>query len=463
MYYRVNDNIALRGWKDVPFAYYVKGKHNARRLTSREFFCMLLCNGSTDLEPNDTLNRLERRGLVSPCEKDDAPSTWSVFRRCDNAHVPKMNLMITGRCNYNCPHCFNAADNAPLMTEWGLEDLVRLFDQAQACGVHSVMLTGGEPMLHPRFMDAVRGIHARGMFVDKINTNGYFISKEALDDLHALGCNPLMKISFDGLGHHDFMRGAPGAEARTLHAIELCIENGFRVSAQIQVNKVTAGSLDETLRCLDDLGVSSARLIRTSESDRWLANASGATLSIEEYYTTMLEACRRYSEQDHAMELSVWQYLSLFPKSKSYCLVPGRFADGAYRDEHPRCLGNREMIAITSAGEVVPCMQMSGYFAKRGISLGNVRERPLGDILASEAYHHVACDTAGDLRRRGGKCSACRHFERCAGGCPALAMILPGGERDEVDSIGADPSKCLFFEGGWQQRTKEALVGWRRI
>ena len=301
------------------------------------------------------------------------------------------------------------------------------------------------------------------MFVDKINTNGYFISKEALDDLHALGCNPLMKISFDGLGHHDFMRGAPGAEARTLHAIELCIENGFRVSAQIQVNKVTAGSLDETLRCLDDLGVSSARLIRTSESDRWLANASGATLSIEEYYTTMLEACRRYSEQDHAMELSVWQYLSLFPKSKSYCLVPGRFADGAYRDEHPRCLGNREMIAITSAGEVVPCMQMSGYFAKRGISLGNVRERPLGDILASEAYHHVACDTAGDLRRRGGKCSACRHFERCAGGCPALALILPGGERDEVDSIGADPSKCLFFEGGWQQRTKEALVGWRRI
>ena len=81
MYYRVNDHIALRGWKDVPFAYSVKGKPRARQLTSREFFCMLLCNGSTDLEPNDTLSRLEGRGLVSPCEQGDAPSTWSVFRR----------------------------------------------------------------------------------------------------------------------------------------------------------------------------------------------------------------------------------------------------------------------------------------------------------------------------------------------------------------------------------------------
>ena len=140
MYYRVNDHIALRGWKHIPFAYYVKGEPYARELTSREFFCMLLCDGTTQLEPNSTLAQLERRGLVSACEKGDAPSAWSVYRRYDCVHVPKMNLMLTGRCNYNCPHCFNAADNTPLMTEWAFDDLVRLFDQAEACGIHSVML-----------------------------------------------------------------------------------------------------------------------------------------------------------------------------------------------------------------------------------------------------------------------------------------------------------------------------------
>ena len=462
MYYRVNDHIALRGWKNIPFAYYVRGEAGARQLTNREFLCLLLCDGTTDLEPNDTLEQLERRGLVSACRKGDAPSAWSLYRRHDNVHVPKMNLMITGRCNYNCPHCFNAADNAPLMTEWAFEDLVRLFDQAQACGIHSVMLTGGEPLLHPRFMDAVKEIYARGMYVDKINTNGHFIDRETLDCLRDLGCNPLMKISFDGLGCHDFMRGVAGAQERTLRAIELCVERGFEVSAQIQLNRVTMGSLDETLCHLDSLSVSSARIIRTSESDRWLANASGATLSMDEYYATALDICRHYMGQDHAMELTVWQFLSLDPKARSYHLHPVRFGKGTYSDRCPRCLGNRQMVAITSTGEVVPCMQMSGYFAKRGISLGNVRERPLGDILASDAYRNVACDTVGNLRGRDGACATCRHLEQCAGGCPALALILPGGEGQGVDAIGADPSKCLFFEGGWQQRTEEALAGWER-
>lgn len=460
MYYRVNDDIALRGWKDIPFAYYVKGEPGARKLTSREFFCMLLCDGTTDLEPSSTLERLERRGLVSRCKKGDVPSAWSVYRRYDNIHMPKMNLMITGRCNYNCPHCFNAADNAPLMTEWAFEDLVRLFDQAQACGIHSIMLTGGEPMLHPRFMDAIQEIYARGMYVDKINTNGSFISKDMLDRLRDLGCNPLMKISFDGLGCHDFMRGVAGAQERTLHAIGLCTAHGFKVSAQVQVNKVTAGSLDETLGYLDKLGVSNARLIRTSESDRWLANASGATLSTDEYYATALDVCRHYIEQDHAMELTVWQFLSLEPTSRRYCLHPVRFGAGAYRNACSRCLGNRQMVAITSTGEVVPCMQMSGYFTKRGISLGNVHEKPLSDILASRAYRNVVCDTVGDLRRREGRCATCQYFEQCGGGCPALALILPGGEAEGVDAIGADPSKCLFFAGGWHQIIKEALDGW---
>ena len=462
MYYRVNDHIALRSWKDLPFAYYVRHEALARELTSREFFCMLLCNGATDLEPNSTLEQLEKRGLVSACKKGDAPSSWSLYRRYDNIHVPKMNLMITGRCNYNCPHCFNAADNAPLMTEWGFEELVRLFDQAQACGIHSIMLTGGEPMLHPRFMDAIREIYARGMYVDRINTNGSFISKDVLDGLRGLGCNPLMKISFDGLGCHDFMRGVTGAEERTLRAIELCVESGFRVSAQIQVNRVTVDSLDETLCHLDDLGVSSARLIRTSESDRWLANASGVSLSIHEYYATTLEVCRRYIGQDHAMELSVWQFLSLHPKAKSYHLYPVRFSEGMYRSTCSRCLGNRLMVAITSAGEVVPCMQMSGYFAKRGISLGNVHEKPLSDVLAGDAYRNVVCDTVGNLRGREGKCAMCSHFEQCGGGCQALALILSGGDSERVDSIGADPSKCLYYEDGWQQKTKEALAGWDR-
>ena len=94
-----------------------------------------------------------------------------------------MNLMITGKCNYNCLHCFNAADNAPIMSEWSYEEALDLLDQAEACGVNAITITGGEPMLHRRFMDIVKAIYDRGMFVEELNTNGCFIDQQVLGNL----------------------------------------------------------------------------------------------------------------------------------------------------------------------------------------------------------------------------------------------------------------------------------------
>ena len=127
-----------------------------------------------------------------------------------------MNLMLTGRCNFNCRHCFNAADNAAIMTEWDYDELLDLLSQASDCGMHSITLTGGEPMLHPRFMDVVHAIYERNMVLERLTTNGWYLTEETLDEFSALGCSPEIKISFDGVGTHDWMRKHPGAEESAL-------------------------------------------------------------------------------------------------------------------------------------------------------------------------------------------------------------------------------------------------------
>lgn len=53
-----------------------------------------------------------------------------------------------------------------------------------------------------------------------------------------IGCDPLIKISFDGIGHHDWLRNRKGAEEDALRAIRLCIENGFRVKVQTNVHRL---------------------------------------------------------------------------------------------------------------------------------------------------------------------------------------------------------------------------------
>ena len=69
------------------------------------------------METDDAVMFLVMKGLIEPCEKGERPSMWSTFCAYDNACFPMMNLMITGKCSFNCLHCFNAADNAALMTE----------------------------------------------------------------------------------------------------------------------------------------------------------------------------------------------------------------------------------------------------------------------------------------------------------------------------------------------------------
>ena len=44
------------------------------------------------------------------------------------------------------------------------------------------------------------------MVMRELNTNGAFITHEMLDEFRAMGADPLIKISFDCLGHHDWLR-----------------------------------------------------------------------------------------------------------------------------------------------------------------------------------------------------------------------------------------------------------------
>lgn len=457
MYFILSDNIALRSWKFVPRAYYLKNDPYAKGLTQEEFDLMLLCDGEHDITPNDLTESLVGRGLILPCNEGEKPSEWSAYKSYEHRYFPRMNFMITGKCNYNCLHCFNAADNAPIMTEWSYEQALYLLDQARDCGVHAFTITGGEPMLHPHFMDIIRAIYERDMFVEELNTNGYFITQDILDEFKEIDCYPLIKISFDGLGCHDWMRDRKGAEERTLSAMELCIKNGFRVMSQTQVHRRNLGSLILTARRLNNMGVSTLRLIRTTDAPRWEKNAPESCLSFEEYYAAMLDFMHEYKDSGMTMNVIAWQFMRAYPKSKSYTLDAVLCQSGDYKPTDPICKGNRGMIGVTSSGDIVPCLQMSGYFEENGIHMGDLHTTPLAELLTDGDYMSTVCANLHKRLKNNPKCAACRYFKYCNGGCPALGGLYAP---EKLNLFGRDVTKCLFYENGWYGKAKEAMEGW---
>lgn len=301
----LNKNVALRSWRLVPYAYYMRGYQYAQKLSQEQYELLSQCDGAHELEKTEMLAALERAGFVSEAQAGETWSDWSKPRHCDNRYFPRVNWAITGKCNFNCRHCFMAADNAPMMGEFSWEECVAFLDECERCGIQSVTLTGGEPMLHPRFRDIVREIARRGMCLIELNTNGSFLTPEFLDELKTLDMDTEIKISFDGIGHHDWLRGVPHAEEKALRAIKLAKEKGFRVRSQTNVHRGNLAVMYDTIAMLDDLGVEEIRIIRTTETPRWRANSDNATLGIIEYYDEMIKLMERCLESGFAISVDV--------------------------------------------------------------------------------------------------------------------------------------------------------------
>lgn len=455
MRYVLSGNVALRSWDRIPWACYVWGRPVPQRLEPEEFALLALCDGAHDLGPSPLLDRLVGRGYARPATAGETWDPWSAPRSYGNRLFHSVNWAVTGRCNYRCRHCFMAADSGPMLGEFSWDECLALLDECERCGVQNVTLTGGEPLLHPRFMDIVRECARRRLFVGEINTNGSLLTAAVLDEFRALGMDTEFKVSYDGVGHHDWLRGVDGAEEDALRAMRLAHERGFKVRAQTNVHRGNLDAMFKTVRLLDEMGVDEVRIIRTTETPRWAANGGDATLGIVEYYDAMLDLVDRCVRAGFGIAVDVWQFIYYAPRTGAYGFHPAQIQCGRYRDTTPACKGVRGDIAVAYTGEVYPCNQMSGTFAALGKSFGNVKETPLHDLLVSGPYHDTVMLPVSEIRAHNPECRACAYWPVCAGGCRAIALAFTRDYRHY------DPAKCAFFKGGYPARADAVFAGAR--
>lgn len=448
MYYILKPEIALRSWMNIPYAYQVMSQLSANRLCEEDFNLLRQCDGNTDMEETKELRMLQRLELIESCGKGERTlSEWQKYHSFDNVYMPYMNLQITSRCNYNCLHCFNAKDSGHRHTELTWDQIKEILDQAQGCGVHSFTITGGEPLVHKDFLKTVAAIYERNMIIQELNTNGQLITQELLDNLKKTGCNAAIKISFDGVGFHDWLRNKKGAEEDALSAMHLCVANGFETRAQINLNRQNKDCMIETLELLDGMGLKSARIIRTTEVPRLLMHNSEICMDIMEYYDSAWKTLEAYAKKPHQMRIVVWQFLEYDPNNGKLCFS-AKCDASAYRETRPLCKSVRGMLAISSEGGIYPCMQSVGTWLAEGKKMPTMFETPLKEFLQPDSsYMKMADIRISERLIHNAECAKCPHWKECQGGCPAIAYICSGG-----DWLGIDRWKCAFFKGGYHLR-----------
>ena len=146
----------------------------------------------------------------------------------------ELQLGITSDCNLKCVHCLAGNHLAGHQSATGenrfmpLARIAKILSEAQAMGVETISITGGEPFLHPGIRDIVKLAAEKKFKRFSIATNGTRLTGETIRFLahHQAGLN----LSCDSLEKSTYERiRINAAFDRFLESIELIKKTDLKI------------------------------------------------------------------------------------------------------------------------------------------------------------------------------------------------------------------------------------------
>jgi len=142
-------------------------------------------------------------------------------------------LYITNGCNLACRHCWitpTFVNGKPSPGDCLDLDLLRLaVEEGKSLGLRNAKLTGGEPVLHPRFVEIVDYLSAEDIKLN-METNGTLIDADLAKHLKNNSSMWHISVSIDSVNpeKHDQFRGVKGAFNAAVKGIEHLVNAGFK-------------------------------------------------------------------------------------------------------------------------------------------------------------------------------------------------------------------------------------------
>lgn len=172
------------------------------------------------------------------------------------AHDKRNWVRLTHDCNNRCTFCLDS--NALNGTIRDSEEIKIQIIEGRKKGMTRLILSGGEPTIHPNFLDFVVLGKKAGYRKVQTVTNGRMFSYPEF--LKRAADNGLDEITFSVHGHtakiHDRLVGVPGAFEQEVKGLKAAVAMGcFIVNIDVVINKQNVGHLPEMLDTFISWGV----------------------------------------------------------------------------------------------------------------------------------------------------------------------------------------------------------------
>jgi len=333
--------------------------------------------------------------------------------RAAAARKPVVVWNITRRCNLNCVHCYSDSCAQDYPGELTFSECQAVVDDLAQYGVPAVLLSGGEPLLHPRFFDLAGYMVSKGLRLT-ISTNGTLIDRATAARLKEFKC-AYVGISLDGIGAtHDHFRGRPGAFERTVAAFRNCRAASQKVGLRLTLSRHNVEDLERIFDFIEREEIERVCFYHLVYSGRGSSMQILAPEVIRKVLDRIMDRARRWAAAGLTREV----------------LTVGQPADGAYmylrllKESPKRAAQTLKLLEwnggglygtgigignIDSQGDVHPDQFWQTY------TIGNVRRQPFSQIWGG-TQDPILNGLRSRAGRITGRCAACRFFNICGGG-----------------------------------------------
>jgi SynChlorMet cassette radical SAM/SPASM protein ScmF len=346
-------------------------------------------------------------------------------------------LYLTAGCNLRCRHCWVApsfVDGEPVPGE-ALEPelLQRAVTQARSLGLQSAKLTGGEPLLHPQFLEIVDYLTAEGIRT-YMETNGTLLDAALARHLKENTSLWFVSVSLDGptAAIHDPFRGVEGSFDAAVDGIRHLAAAGYRPQIIMSPHRGNVEHVEDVVKLAVELGAGSVKFNPVTSTGRGVGmHKRNETLGAEEIL-----------ELAHSVrgELQERTPIRLYLNTPPALYTVGELVRGGNEGMcHVRhilgILGTGEM-ALCGIGQTIP-----------ELCFGNLRETSVEEVWL---HHPVLLQLRRDLEGPyPGLCGQCIHAGRCLTHCVAQnyqdtgRLVTPSWLCAEADTRGLFPTGRL--------------------
>ncbi len=169
--------------------------------------------------------------------------------------MKRLDIKIGYQCNNHCLFCVQGDKREKCGFREGAEIEKDLIEARKTC--YSIVFTGGEPTIHPDFLDLVRLAKKLNFQTIQIQTNGrMFAYKEFCQETIKAGANEFSPALHGQTAKlHDFLTTVPASFKQTVQGIKNLRELGQRVITNTVINEFNYRHLPKIAQLLVFLDV----------------------------------------------------------------------------------------------------------------------------------------------------------------------------------------------------------------